>query len=648
MRRNARRLAGDGGQPRLWLGVNYWSRQGGPFMWRDYDGEFVATELRQLREHGITLTRSFLFWPDVMPAESTLDEAILAHYDDFLERHRALGMTTIPTFIVGHMSGQNWAPSWRRGRDVFTDASFVEQQRWYVRQLAGRWRDHPAIAGWLLSNEIPIYADPRSGGVGTLDSDSVTAWARDLIGEIRDAGAPQPVSVGDGGWGIEVTGCDNGFRLRELASSVDFHGPHVYASANDQVRQHLHAAFVCELLDIGGLPVVMEEFGVTDEYVSEVNAAHFYRQFLHTTLLAGATGWIPWNNTDYDDLADREPYVHHPFEMHFGLTDRNGRPKAQLAEVRAFSEVLRRTDAARLQRPDTDIAVVVSSFLEAEYPFTVPADASSVVEATRQAYIASREADLPAGLARELDGLPDDCRLYVIPSAKQLLGPTWSRLRELADAGATVYASYFVGEHGSQRGSWWPCLDETFGVLKQLRYGLVDAIEDDEVEFVIQRPFGHLSPGDRLRFRVGGRGDSAAFLPVEPDDAEVIAVDGHGPPALLRHRVGRGALVLCTYPLEHLAACTPHANPEDTWQVYSALAAEAGVTPPVTVADPNVLASVLDHEDGRRFAWFVNQSPAPASVTPLLNQGKLADLDGAPCTDVSLDPFGVTVCEISP
>lgn len=646
MQRNSAKLTGPDGTPLTWVGVNYWSRTGGPLMWRDYDPDVVDEELRVMRDHGIGLTRSFLHWPDFMPAEDVLDADLLARYDDFLDRHHALGMHTIPTFVVGHMSGQNWDPAWRDGRDVFSDESFVARQRWYVRELATRWKDHPAVAGWLLSNEIPIYADWRSRGVGTLDADAVTAWAAALIGEIRATGAPQPVSVGDGAWGVEVTGLDNGFRVRDLAPLVDFHGPHVYRMEDDRLRLHLGAALVCELLDIGGRPVVLEEFGVTSDYVSEEHAAHYYRQVLHTTLLAGATGWIPWNNTDYDDLFDREPYRHHPFEMHFGLTDARGRPKRQLLEVQRFTEVLRRVDFARLRRPDTRIALLVSSFLEARYPFTQPEDATSVADHCRQAYLAAREADLPVGVARELDGVPDDCALYLVPSVKQLTAPTWRALVARARAGAVVYASYFVGEHRTQRGPWWPNLDETFGVVKQLRYGLVDPIEDDELRMVFTHDFGDVAAGEELVFRVAGTAESRAFLPVVPNGAQVLATDAHGRPALLRHRVGDGWLVLCTYPLEHMAARTPRVNPEPTWRLYAALAAEAGVRPRVRVADPEVSVGLMEHEDGREFAWFVSQHDVPVSVEPLVAGGSLVTLDGEPVRVVDLDPCGVVVAEV--
>jgi len=42
-----------------------------------------------------------------MPTPETLDVQLVERYADFLDQHAARGMRTIPTFIVGHMSGQN-------------------------------------------------------------------------------------------------------------------------------------------------------------------------------------------------------------------------------------------------------------------------------------------------------------------------------------------------------------------------------------------------------------------------------------------------------------------------------------------------------------------------------------------------------------
>jgi endo-1,4-beta-mannosidase len=635
--------AGTPETPELWVGVNFWSRSGGPRMWVNYDRDIVREELTTMRDHGMTVTRSFLYWPDTMPTPDALDEQVMANFADFLDAHTELGMTTIPTFLVGHMSGENWDPAWRDGRDIFEDVWFVARQAFYIRSVVERVGSHAAIRAWLLTNEIPIYAHWQTRGVGT-SAASVISWAQILIDAIRAGGSRLPVSIGDGAWGVEVTGSDNGFRVRDIAGLVDFLGPHVYRMETDQVRQHLTAAFICELLDFKGQPVLLEEFGLTSDYVSEVNAAHYYRQLLHNSLLAGSTGWLAWNNTDYDAIEQQPPYVHHPFELHFGLVDQHGRPKAQAVEMKKFAEVLERLDVVHTSRPDSDVAILVSSFLEAQYPFTEARDATMVFETVRQAYIASREADLAVVLSREVDGLPSDAKLLILPSTKQLLATSWTRLRALAEAGATVYASHFVGEHANQRGSWWPNVDETFGVTKQSRYGLIEPIVEDVLRARFLTGFGDITEGEVLEFAVGGNENSRSFLPVVPTDAEVLAVDAHDRPVLLRRRVGSGQLILSTYPLEYMASVTREVNPEPTHRLYAALAKESGIVPDVRVDDPRVMVSELVRDDGARLVWFVSQSAEPVSVTPILASGALFDGDTR-AERVDLDPFGVVVLE---
>jgi len=396
-----------GGRP--WLGVNFWSRAGGPRMWRDYDPAVVAEELATLAAHGLNLTRLFCFWPDFHPEPDRLDEQVL-------DRHTDAGLATVPTFLVGHMSGENWDPAWRQGRDLYGDVWMVARQAWYVREVTRRFAGHPAVAGWLLSNEMPLYGGPAPEPV-------VTAWAELLVQAVRAGGGSQPLSLGDGAWGIELTGADNGFSLRATAPLVDFVGPHVYPMDTDRVRLHLAPAFACELAGLAGKPVVLEEFGVSTSFASAANAGHHYRQVLHTSLLAGASGWLAWNNADLDHLADQDPYRHHPFELHFGLTDSTGRPKPHLAEVRAFADLLAAIDAPDLHRPPAEAALVVPSYLERAYPFTAPEDRSFVLASLRQAYVAAWEADLPVRPMREADGLQAGPRLYLVPSVKALTAP---------------------------------------------------------------------------------------------------------------------------------------------------------------------------------------------------------------------------------
>ncbi len=625
-----------------WVGVNFWSRSGGPRMWVRYDAGVVREELTVLAANGCNITRSFCYWPDFVPEVERLDEEVLERFSDFLDAHVEKGVRTIPTFIVGHMSGENWDPRWRQDRDLYRDVWMVSQQAWFAAELARRFGSHPAVAGWLVSNEMPIY-----GGPGTIEE--ITSWARLIVQAVRSAGVAQPVSIGDGAWGIEVSGQDNGFSLRALAPLVDFMGPHVYGSSDDAVRQSMAAAVACELCAGFGVPVVLEEFGLSSEFASEDNAAHYYRQVLHTTLAAGAEGWLAWNNCDYDDLEDQDPYRHHPFEMHFGVTDRAGKPKAALREIRRFASLLGQLSGDGWDRPQPEVAIVVPEQFERTAPYSTPGYRDDIRGTLAQAYIAAREADLPAAFARERDGLGTGVKLYLLPSTKLITAPTVRDLLSAAQQGATVYLSYFAGSSMTQRGSWVPWLNEVFGIRHQLRYGLVDTLEDDHLVLTFVEDVGDLSTGTELRFHVSGNEGSRAFLPLEPAGARILAVDRLGRPALLERRIGRGAMVLCTYPIEHMAASTPRANPENTWRLYGALAQAAGIALPLSVSDPRVMVARL-RSAGNELALVINMSPEQRNVKLVTlegsSYGRYQAVSNSPVEVLVLPPFEVEVLKL--
>jgi len=643
MRRNAAKVI-SGERPVNWLGANFWSRTGGPLMWRNYDPEVIRAELGVLRDHGLSMTRSFFYWPDFMPEPDRIDEDLAARFADFLDRHAELGMSTVPTFIVGHMSGDNWDPSWRAGRHLYADVWMVGRQAWFAAEMVRRFGPHPAVAGWLVSNEMPIYGGKDS------PPELVAAWAQLIRDAVRAAGGHQPFSLGDGAWGIEVRGVENGFRLADSARLCDFLGPHVYPVGDDRIRQSYAAAWECELASTFGKPVVLEEFGVSSDFAAAQNAARYYRQVLHNSLLAGATGWIAWNNTDFA-LPDQEPYFHKAFEQNFGLTDAAGTPKPTLLEMRSFGATLAAIGASRCRRADADVALVVPAYLDTVFPFASPDDRVSAAKTLAQAYVSARLADLPPALTRESEGIGADATLYLAPSVKQLLAPTAAVLERLAAAGACVYLSYSAGENGWHRGPSYGRLNELFGVTHQLDVGLGDPIEDEVAELTLVRDFGGLARGSALRFRVAGNEHARAFLPVTvpPESGtQVIATDAHGRPALLVRRVGPGSLVLCTYPVELMAANTPAVNPDDTVTLYRAVAAHAGAGQPVSADDPRVACDCLVRDDGARFALLVSHAAEQVTVKPVLaGDAWLVSMAGEDVNgSVTLPPFGVTVFEM--
>jgi hypothetical protein len=226
-----------------------------------------------------------------------------------------------------------------------------------------------------------------------------------------------------------------------------------------------------------------------------------------------------------------------------------------------------------------------------------------------------------------------------------MLAPTGAALERLAAGGACVYVSYSAGDSRSHRGPWYGRLNEMFGVRHLLDVGMGDPVEDDVVRFTLHRDFGGLTAGTTLTFAAAG---NPGFLPVEPDGAEVLAADDRGRPALLLRSTGQGSLILCTYPVERMAALTPRVNPDDTVTLYDALARHAGVRRPVTVADPRVACDTLIRDDGALFAVLASHAAEALTVRPVLGAGELTTLDGEETGEgVRLGPFGIKVMRIT-
>jgi hypothetical protein len=182
-----------------------------------------------------------------------------------------------------------------------------------------------------------------------------------------------------------------------------------------------------------------------------------------------------------------------------------------------------------------------------------------------------------------------------------------------------------------------------FGLRQLLQYGLTNQIEVNDIVLTFVSELGDLGVGDTLTFKAAGNESSRSYLPVEATDAEVLATDQDGRPALLRRRVGKGSMIFCTYPIEHMAAKTARANPEDTWRLYAALSIDAGVERVLWVADPRVMVGRLVSEDQER-AIVINLSAEQVEAALATNGATFAAQRSDDTVDeIRLAPFDVQV-----
>lgn len=621
------------GQPIYLTGVNYWARGSGPLMWRQWAPGQVAEELAQMRALGMNVCRSFLYTPDFMPGPYTLDGAMLGRLDEFMALCRQAGMLTIPSFFVGHMSGENWDVPWRQGRDFYTDPWMLERERWYVSQVAGRYAGEPAVAGWLLSNEIPLYA-------GSTGPAAAVQWAQTLCDAIRAVDPGHPIGIGDGAW--QAGGVDNGFDLEALAGVVDFFGPHVYPAETDSLRHSYLPTFYLLATELGK-PTLMEEFGCSTAHASLEHQADYFRTTYHSAFVNGGGGTLGWCYTDFD-LPYQRPYSHHPFELLFGVTTADGRPKPAGEEIRRFGRLIEQVDLSQVELPRAEAQLVLPSYYRERYPFTA-VDRGAMQRTLVEGLTLAKQAHLPVGcwwepvirtgVAEDINDprpvqLPE-CRLLLLPHTQAVTAPTAEALVEFAARGGTVYWSY-------QHPPWVHNFERLTGARHELRYGLAEA-PGDRLRLQFAEQFGDIEAGETLEMPTGGGLPAAGWCPVEVGSARVVAVDGQNRPALLVHELGAGRVVFCAYPLEHYAVAVPEAHGADGRSegrdrylpvaLYQALGRLAGIETPF--ANDNRFVETVPVQVGadRCLLWLINHAwvEAAGTVTPAVTPVSVSDVE---------------------
>jgi Cellulase (glycosyl hydrolase family 5) len=548
------------GAPVYLLGANFWPKRSGPWMYRDpWNPQAVGADLAEVATLGANVVRIFCFTPDFMPAADVVSADALDRLAQTIDLAARAGMWSIPTFLVGHMSGENWDTPWCGGRDWYTDPMLLDASELLIGTVASHFAGDPRIAAWLLSNEWPLFAGRTSNEAGL-------RWARRLCGTLRAADPGCNVSLGDGSWDV-INGQHSGLPSGDLTAVVDFFGPHFYPKETDALRHSAFPSFAMRMLQPLHHPVLLEEFGCSSDQADDAYAAAYYRTVLWSSFGAGNCGALFWNSHDFT-LADRPPYSHHPYELHFGVIRSDGSRKPQADEVARFAAFLAKHDCDEWQRETPALAIGRTSYYLQAFPFDWGWSKPELRDLYLQTFTSCLSAGLDAGFADLSSPIPRSTKLLVVPCLQQITTQDTTALESFVREGGVLYMSY-GGE------PWFPDLGDFIGARPLIRYGLVESTIDP-LCLTFACDFGDLTRGSELHFTVSGELRRRAPLVCEPRDATVLATDQNGRPALLERELGAGRIVFSTHPLEYYALNGLDANcTDETPLLYRALARAA-------------------------------------------------------------------------
>ena len=644
-----------GGRSILPVGAHYVPVQGPDWPWRvgadEFDRAFAA-----MAAAGLDTVRIDLLWAALEPEPGRFDEDHLRVLDEVLEAARRHGLLLHPTFLIGGEVGDAyWDVPWRDGAHPHRDPEFMRLQAEHVAALARRWRGDPAIVAWDLTDEPPLWIFQDT------TDDEARAWTRALTEALRAVDPDHLVTIGTSGQEIG----HGPFRADVVADLLDVACVHPYPIYQEELypdallspRMTHAAAFETALAAGAGRPVMVHEYGASSAQFDPERIAAYDRLLTWSSFGRGAIGYYAWCWTDAEPSAYRRaPYVRQPHETQFGVTDHEGtlRPRGHvLAEAAACIGALD-LDALASEGPIPAAAAIMvpheyahpydrdayglddesaGPYVPAETAWSPRRDVRPLVRGWLNAFVLAARADVAVSFPRErTDGVWPDARIVLVPapltsttsSLLHVRTSWWEGAQAHLDHGGVLYLSCSAETAIPEMDAFAGCR-------------IVDrapAADRPILRFVA--PWGPFPAGDALPLPPWDGELHTRGIRLRQTDAETIAVDAEGAPALVVARRGAGAVVTFAFPIELLLATVPDAHgPADrSWGIYDGLAKLAGIRK--VTGHPEVTAGEL-HGPAGTVTTLTNHGPVPVSVTATPPDGEQVR--------VELEAFGFALIE---
>ena len=630
------------GEPVFLSGVNYVPSRGWLTHLDLWDADAVDRDFEALKRVGVKAIRYLPLWHQLQPTPEHADPTSLERLDKVIELAEKHGIFVQLGILNSWMSGGTFLPSWANG-NVFKDPAIIAGELALVRDIAQRYAGRRILQGYDIGNELNVLEGRMNL---ELDSRAVEEWQARIVDSVRRHASGSLIVNGVG------TGFSESFNIESIAQSTDYMAVHSYPYFHGTSRLDpwlgqrttYSTNYIISWAEMTGKPVLMQELGVSQQWVPPGNVPKYLKLTFLSNWLEGATGYLWWCSHDIDpDFAVSDSGLYKEYstarvqlenkfsELNYdmGILDNDNRPKPA-AEAFAFS---------------TGIVEELGTDWTNRLPVCyVLVPAGSEYEATMiqliTPFVLAKQAHMDVKLLLEGAAVPQEAASLVIPGFK--LSPDGrSQVDRYLSAGGTVYQSYF-----SDFGDFLTLANQT-------------VVLDDPRLVVTRRAGGmelgqQLGVGASLRVRTVAAHDSAETILSMPKQSQVrlertepdtsLFGESAGQGVLFRTQHGSGTYYYLAADLE--AALRETFNPwkeDDSDLIYSVLRPQHAV-------DVGSKFLELHHKsrNGKELVALLNHSPdfveamlhmgtGVRAVDALTGQVQGGDVE----TSVRLEPAGV-------
>ena len=555
---------------RFWpIGFNYWPSATGVHCWKRFDLDEWKEDFRAIAARGYNTVRLFLLWEDFQHAEDTVDETQLGNLAAVCAAAAECDLWVVPTMFQGWMSGTNFDPPWRKGRNHVRDPEMRKAMLLLARAVAKTLREAGNFLAMDYANEIDCICPD-------VNDASVRGWTEDLADAIR---AERPGTIVTNGTAV------NPFRSASKwsfgAQEIDFmcvHGYPVFwnplpAGSLGSCRASLKSGHISAFAGAYG-PHMREEFG-TAMGGDGALIGDFVRASVMSSYLAGSNGFLYWCWRDFS--TEEFPYQDCPFEASLGYADVSLEPKEWSAGLdQARDWILAHAGFAPVP---SDAAIYVPSLFKRMGPEVDRAIASAYENLAANGINPSVTVEMGQDLA-----------LVVVPFAHLTVDEIAALDRYVSAGGRAIILSL----PWRTCGGYWERLTGTRNT------DILSGREGLDLEW--NGTSVRIGPLDRYR-----------MIPVlEAAGGSARAVLEHdGVPFVFSSDRGEGRVVQFVPPLHEIASDDVDAGQVSFWGELIGL---SGYESPVTVSDRRCQAGVIENAEGDRRVLVINHGAEETRV----------------------------------
>jgi len=427
------------GNPTYINGVNYTPSTNWFQILDDWNASVIEKDMDSLSSIGVDFIRFMPLWYLMQPEKDKLDQQKFDRLNELVNIAGKRGIMVQPSLITGWLSGGIFNPYWVT-KDMFTDPDQIKAETWYVKNLAKSLKKNPYVHSYDFGNEINAL---KAVGGFTATPSQTKYWMAEIYKAFKTGDPDRLVTNGIG------TGYDADFPIENIALASDYMSAHSYpyfhATIHDDPWFGLRTTYSANLMiawaKMAGKPVLMQETGISDEWMAQQQRAKYLELTYFSCWADGAAGFVWWCSHDIDtafqiktDVKGRQMKgggTFDPLEYQMGLLDvnNNKHPVAeQFKQCAAFSKILGLDWADQLP-----VCYIVA-------PENV--SLNDYFRKIINAYVLAKQNHIDVRFIKENSDVPVDASFVIIPGFS-LSGEAKLKINKYLESGGTVYQSIY-------------------------------------------------------------------------------------------------------------------------------------------------------------------------------------------------------------